>query len=64
MQQVYSYCGPVVDYFGKCIVPFWKGTTYAISKQKAKCNLKYQFKKQNNMLPGTKIELPGEVIVE
>lgn len=58
--QEYSYDGPVLE-FGKCIVNRWKGATYAISESKARSNLVYQFKKNNNRLATAKISLPGEI---
>lgn len=58
----YSYNGPVME-FGKCIVNNWKGSTYAASEKKAKNNLAYQFKKNNNRAPAAKISLPGELII-
>lgn len=57
----YTYSGPVMSGFNKCIANKWQGTTYAPSKQKAKSNLAYQFKKANNLLPNVKITLPGDV---
>lgn len=57
----YSYNGPVME-FDNCIANHWKASTYAVSERKARSNLAYQFKKQNNKLPGTKITLPGKLI--
>ena len=59
----YIYCGPVVE-FGRCIASNWKGETYASSEKKAKCNLAYQYKRQNNKTAATKITLPGNLTVE
>jgi hypothetical protein len=56
----YVYSGPVNE-FGKCIARRWEGATYAPSEAKARSNLTYQFKKENNKLPGTKITLPGKI---
>lgn len=58
--QKYSYDGPVLE-FGKCIANRWKGSTYAVSESKARINLTYQFKKNNNRLATAKIALPGEI---
>jgi hypothetical protein len=58
--SLYTYSGPVTE-FGRCIVNNWEGQTYAPSKAKAKSNLIYQFKKANNRLPQSKIELPGTI---
>ncbi len=57
----YEYSGPVTM-FGSCISNNWYGYTYAISKKKAKNNLTYQYKKQNNLVKTTKVCLPGNVI--
>lgn len=56
----YSYDGPVLI-FGICVADHWKGTTIAVSENKARSNLTYQYKKKNNQLPGTKVELPGVI---
>ena len=56
----YSYSGPVME-FDRCISDNWKGTTYAVSEKKAKSNLAYQFKKQNNRIAATRISLPGKL---
>lgn len=56
----YQYEGPVVM-FGVCIMDKWKGETMAVSEAKAKSNLAYQFKKQNNRIAGSHITLPGEI---
>lgn len=58
----YSYDGPVME-FNICVANRWKASTYAVSEQKARNNLAYQFKKKNNKVPGTKISLPGKIIV-
>ena len=56
----YIYEGPVMA-FDTCICDKWKGETYAVSPAKAKSNLTYQFKMQNNRTAETRISLPGEV---
>jgi len=48
----YVYEGPVME-FDTCVVGQWKGTTYAVSKNKARSNLAYQFKKKHNRVPVT-----------
>lgn len=63
MVQKYSYKGPVEE-FGKCIANSWDSTTYAISEEKARCNLMHQFKKQNNLKPYVKISLPGKIVAD
>ena len=54
----YTYDGPVMN-FGTCISDQWHGTTYAVSEKKARSNLAYQFKKNNNRITGSRITLPG-----
>jgi hypothetical protein len=56
----YIYNGPVME-FGTCVADHWKGSTRAVSENKARSNLAYQFKKMNNRVPGTKITLPGKI---
>lgn len=58
----YRYDGPVME-FENCVAYRWKSSTNAVSAKKARSNLMYQFKKQNNMLPNTKITLPGKLMV-
>lgn len=56
----YTYDGPVLE-FDKCVTDRWKGETMAISEQKARCNLAYQYKKKNNRMAGVKVTLPGKI---
>ena len=56
----YVYEGPIVI-FDKCICDHWHGETLAVSESKAKSNLIYQCKKQCNLVPGTKVTLPGKI---
>lgn len=58
----YSYKGPVME-FDRCICNRWEGTTNAQSPSKAKSNLVYQFKRENNKAITTKITLPGKLVV-
>lgn len=60
--EKYIYEGPVLE-FDKCIADCWKGETMASTEKKARSNLAYQFKKNNNRLAGTRITLPGELKV-
>lgn len=57
----YNYRGPVME-FDRCVSNNWKGTTYAASEKKARSNLAYQFKKQNNRIASTRISLPGKLM--
>lgn len=56
----YSYDGPVME-FDTCIANHWKGETMAPTESKARANLIFQFKKQTNRIPATKISLPGKI---
>lgn len=58
----YTYDGPVME-FETCVASRWHGSTYAASEKKAKSNLAYQFKKNNNYISGARITLPGKVKV-
>lgn len=58
----YLYNGPVME-FQTCIMNCWKASTCAVSEDRARSNLAYQFKKQNHKLPGVKISLPGKLII-
>lgn len=61
VRKVYTYDGPVME-FENCIARRWTGKTYAVSEQKARSNLTFQFKRQYNKPAGSKITLPGRVI--
>jgi len=56
----YMYDGPVME-FGTCVASRWCGSTYAVSEKKARSNLAYQFKKNNNRISGARITLPEKV---
>lgn len=58
----YSYDGPVMV-FDTCVVNHWKGQTMAPSEKKARRNLTYQFKKSTNRVAGTKVTLPGKIVI-
>ena len=49
--------------FGSCIQRNWTGETIAVSEKKAKSNLAYRWKKENNRCTGTKISLPGKLTI-
>jgi hypothetical protein len=57
----YSYDGPVME-FGNIIARRWQSSTYAESEGKARANLAYQFKVNNNKTRNAKIVLPGKLI--
>ena len=56
----YYYEGPVME-FNKCLSERWFGETYAATEAKAKSNLAYQFKQNNNRMATAKITLPGSL---
>ena len=56
------YDGPVME-FDILVADHWKGETVAPSEKKARSNLAYQFKKKNNRVAGTKISLPGKLMM-
>lgn len=56
----YVYEGPVMA-FNSCVNNRWRGETMAPNESKARSNLTYQFKKQNNRVAGTRITLPGKI---
>lgn len=58
--NLYSYSGPV-EAFGKCIANRWTASTWAPSEKKARSNLTYRFKVENNKLPTCSITLPGKI---
>lgn len=59
-KNLYVYSGPVME-FDKLIVNKWTAKTYAVSESKARSNLVYQFKKETNRLPTSKIKLLGKI---
>lgn len=61
MEQ-YFYKGPVME-FERIIANNWEATTYAPSMRKARSNLTYRFKKENNRTRDARIRLPGKLVV-
>ena len=59
--NLYSYTGPVTM-FDRCVANCWRGETYASSEKKAKSNLIFQYKKQNGLIPASKVNLPGKLV--
>lgn len=57
----YYYDGPVLGMGNNIVTRRWHGETYADTERKARSNLTYQFKKQNNLVPSAKITIPGEI---
>ena len=58
----YVYDGPVME-FNTCVADHWRGETVATSESKAKSNLAYQHKKKNNRIAGTRVTLPGKIVM-
>lgn len=56
----YYYNGPV-KIFDRCVSNCWEGETIAVSEQKAKSNLSYQYRKSHNLVASTRVTLPGEI---
>lgn len=57
----YTYDGPVYVH-GNCYYRRWTVSTTAPSEKKARSNLIYRFKKENNVFMGTQVDLPGKFI--
>lgn len=57
----YDYCGAVVC-FGSILSHKWAGSTFAVSEEKARSNLTYQFKKQMGLVSEVPVVLPGQLI--
>jgi hypothetical protein len=58
----YIYEGPVMR-FDSVVSDTWTASTTAVSAAKAKNNLAYRFKREHNLLPNTRIDLPGKLIM-
>ena len=58
----YRYVGPGME-FDRCLQDKFVGETIAESPNKAKSNIAYNWKKRNNRVPGSKITLPGKLLV-
>lgn len=62
-KRYYKYNGPVVA-FGKVIANKWSGETIATSRAKALNNLGYQFKKDANLAPRSRVNLIDKCLTE
>ena len=60
--NLYLYKGPVMS-FDRVIDRHFEGSTYAVSKKKARSNLEYQYKKKHGLSSGAKITLSGDVVL-
>ena len=58
----YSYDGPVEDAVtGRCVTRQWRSETHAVSKDKARSNLMFQYKKEFGLERNVRVRLPGEI---
>ena len=55
-----SFSGTVLK-FGVPICNNWEAETFALTKNKAMSNLKYRFKKENNLASFANVELVGTI---
>lgn len=62
--KTFTYEGPVLDGFGHMIERNWHAQTLANSQRKARSNLMYRYKKENNMALHCRIDLPGKFSFE
>lgn len=58
----YVYRGPVM-LFDNCIEQSYTAETWAPTMAKARSNITYNYKKDNDYAPNAKITLPGEFII-
>lgn len=58
--HIWKYSGEVLM-FGKVIARNWHGETSAETKDKAKSNLLYKFKKENNLQPWVKVTFVNDI---
>lgn len=58
----YEFVGAVYI-FNKMVAPHWYGQTYAVSEEKARSNLEYQYKKKHGYLPNANIHLSGDLML-
>ena len=59
----YLYCGPVME-SDICVDRCWKTSTWAPSEKKARNNLIYRYKRDNNKARCAKIDLPGKIVLK
>lgn len=58
--DVYIYSGPVMI-FDRCVENNYKAVTRAASEAKARNNLTYRWKVEHNLVPGSRVILPGKL---
>ena len=59
----YLYNGPVMV-FDRCVAGNFVAETIAPSKAKAKSNIIYQFKKNNNLVPSARVSILADKIMD
>lgn len=59
-KKKYTYSGPVME-FERCVQDRFVAETFAVSAQKARSNIIYQWKVKNGRTPSSKITLPGKI---
>lgn len=59
--KTYRYSGPVVSTEGFLYERNWVTETWAPSKKKALSNLKFRYKRDNNIPYGVTLDLPGKL---
>lgn len=62
MKNLYNGKGSIY-YCGKYITEY-EASTWAVSEAKAKSNIEYRFKKENNLLPTAKVNFVGKFTKE
>ena len=50
-----------VKVFETCVTSHWHGETMAVSEEKARTNLAYQYKKRTGRSKTSRITLPGKI---
>lgn len=62
MKDLYTYEGSVYE-LDRNVRSHWKAATYAVSSEKARSNLMFQYKKEHGLPINTKIDLPGVLMI-
>lgn len=56
----YEYDGPVYE-FDTCVLGRWQASTIAVSEEKARSNIAFQYKRDFRKPVRTPIKLPGKL---
>lgn len=62
LMNKYIYNGPVMV-FDRCVAGKFVAETVAPSKEKAKSNIIYQFKKNNNLVPSARVSILADNLI-